>query len=201
MLPQRSELTEGIAPHPSRLYKKRPNPMDATKLQIKLYADNLAESDIEQFVVVFHRWIRESVLDELMIDVADYTHVPEGPGILFVGHGSDYFVEVGPENRPGLLYSRKRALPEGAKIVEDSLRRALNAAKLLSQEGPKPSFGTSEILIRIPDRLHVTNDDAAFDAVKGEVAAALSEVFDGKQFELVREGDAREPLTIRARAA
>src|SRR5690606_5668475 len=98
--------------------------------------------DAEKFVPVFHRWIRDDVLDELVIDVADYTHVPEGPGVVLVGHGSDYYVDLA-ENRPGLLYSRKRDLPEGANLIDDALRRALNAVRLLEEEAgltPRPKF-------------------------------------------------------------
>ncbi len=176
--------------------------MDATRLQIKIYSDNLKPEEVEQFVPVFHRWIRENVLDEMVIDVADYTHVHQGAGVVLVGHGSDYYVDQG-EGRPGLLYSRKRALPAGASILEDALTRAQNAAKLLSAEpglAHSPVFGTKEVLIRVPDRLSVQNDDASFEKVKGEVSAALQKAF-GKSFTLKREGNERDALTIRATAA
>jgi hypothetical protein len=176
--------------------------MDASRLQIKIYSDNLALEDVEQFVPVFHRWIRENVLDEMVIDVADYTHVHEGAGVVLVGHGSDYYVDQG-EGRPGLLYSRKRDVPAGADILEDGLKRAQNATKLLSAEPglhKSPVFGTKEVLIRIVDRLAVQNDDASFAKVKGEVSAALEKAF-GKSFTLKREGNERDALTIRATAA
>ena len=176
--------------------------MKATKLQVKIFADNLRLEDIESFVPVFHRWIRDNVLDEMLIDVADYTHVPGGPGVVLVGHGSDYYVDVA-DDRPGLLYSRKRALPEGAELVDDALRSALKATELLAAAAElpvKPVFSTQEILIRVPDRLHIQNDEASFDGVRGELTAALGRVFPGKTFELQREGEPREPLTIRARA-
>lgn len=177
--------------------------MNASKIQVKLFADNLRADELEPFVPVFHRWIRDSVLDEMVIDVADYTHVPEGPGVVLIGHGSDYYVDAG-ENRPGLLYSRKRDLPEGAHLVEDGLRRALRAAELLGKESElttKPTFSHREVLIRIPDRLSLQNDDASFEGVRADVTAALERVFPERKFALTREGEPREPLTVRARAA
>ena len=48
------------------------------------------------------------MLPELLIDVANYAHVPKGPGVVLIGHGSDYFMDEG-EGRLGLLYNRKRA--------------------------------------------------------------------------------------------
>ncbi len=176
--------------------------MDATRLQVKLYAENLQNEELEQFIPVFHRWIRESVLDEMVIDVADYTHVHQGAGVVLVGHGSDYYVDQG-EGRPGLLYSRKRDVPAGKDILEDALARAINATKLLGAEPglhKAPAFSQKEVLIRIVDRLRVQNDDASFDKVKGEVSAALQKAF-GKSYTLRREGDARDALTIRATAA
>ena len=35
--------------------------------------------DLTQAIPVFHRWIQEQALPGLLIDVADYRHVPEGP--------------------------------------------------------------------------------------------------------------------------
>jgi hypothetical protein len=176
--------------------------MNATKVQIKLYADEGQKESLESYIPVFHRWIQKSTLDEMVFDVADYTHVPRGTGVLLVGHASDYAIDEG-EGRPGLLYSRKRDLPEGSALVTDGLSRALKASKLIGEEsdvkGPR-SFGTKEVLFRFPDRLHVSNDDAGFEAVKPAVESALKELLPGASYSLSREGQAREPLTVRAKA-
>lgn len=173
------------------------------RIQVKLFAENLRPDQLESFVPVFHRWIREDVLDEMVIDVADYTHVPEGPGVVLIGHAADYYVDIS-ENRPGLIYSRKRDLPEGAHLVEDALRRVLRGAEILSTEedlSTKPTFSKQEILLRLPERLFVQNDDESFERVRGDVTAAFERVFPEQKFTLSREGDPRAPLTIRARVA
>jgi len=55
--------------------------MDAHKLQLKLFAEPQAGLALEAFIPVFHRWIKERVLtDDTLVDVANYAHVPEGPG-------------------------------------------------------------------------------------------------------------------------
>lgn len=176
--------------------------MLSSKIQVKLYADADSENSLESYIPVFHRWVRESVLDEMVFDVADYTHVPHGTGVLLVGHASDYALDQS-EGRPGLMYYRKREAPEGAALVKDGLARALNAAKLLDADadvkGPK-SFGTKEVLFRFTDRLNVKNDDESFDAAKPAIEAALSELVPGTSFSLSREGEPRAPLTIRAKA-
>lgn len=176
--------------------------MTAEKVSVKLFASQNVTAPLESYIPVFHRWIRESKLDELLIDVSDYTHVPRGIGVLLIGHGSDVAIDQG-EDRPGLLFVRKRALPAGADLVTDALTRAVQAASLLDADpevhGPK-SFGKTEILLRFPDRLHLENDDASFAEVRPSVERALAEVLPGSKFTLRREGEIREPLTIRARA-
>ena len=84
--------------------------MEAHKLQLKIYLtpETARTLDVEAVIPVFHRWIKQRALPELTIDVANYRHVPQGPGVVLIGHGSDYFLDEG-EGRPGLLHNRKRA--------------------------------------------------------------------------------------------
>src|SRR5258708_35336413 len=88
--------------------------MEARKVQIKLFVDGGTEAlDPEPFVPVFHRYIRENTLKEVLVDVTDYAHVRRAPAVLLVGHASDYGVDF-PEGRPGLLYVRKSEPPAAA---------------------------------------------------------------------------------------
>ncbi len=173
--------------------------MNPRKIQIKLFAQENIEASLESYIPVFHRYIRQDLLDEMMMDVADYTHVPRGIGVLLVGHSADIAIDQG-EGRPGLLFSRKREVPSDAPLIQDALRRVLALAESLNADeevlGPK-GFGRQEILIRFPDRLHAQNDEASFQFLKGEIAAVILELA-GPGYVLQREGEAREPLTVRA---
>lgn len=178
------------------------NPMASKKVQVKLYAEDPSAVQTDKLVPVFHRWIREGSLGELMIDVADYTHVHEGPGVALVGHGSDYYLDEG-EGRPGLLYSRKRAFDGGStERLADAFRRALSACRLLEEDGSLGGlkFGTSELLVRIPDRLHAPNTDATFEAFEPTLREVLERFLAGTAFQLEREGTERQPFTVRIRA-
>jgi hypothetical protein len=175
--------------------------MDAKKVQVKLYAQEKTDASLEPYIRVFHRFIQENTLSEMVYDVADYTHVPKGTGVLLVGHASDYSIDES-EGRPGLLYFRKRDLPAGATLVKDALSRALAARDLLGKESvdaPR-AFGTKEVLFRFPDRVHLKNDEASFQKAKPAVEAALAELLPEGKYALTREGEPREPLTIRAKA-
>src|ERR1700730_17812936 len=113
--------------------------MDAQRLQLKIFVEpgSAGAIDREAFIPVFHRWIKERLLPELLVDVANYAHVPEGPGVVLIGHGADYFMDQG-EGRLGLLHNRKRAgLPPAGRLI-DLARRTLHAAVLLEQD---PALG------------------------------------------------------------
>ncbi|MCG5051778.1 MAG: hypothetical protein KA712_02355 [Myxococcales bacterium] len=170
--------------------------MQAEKLQIKLFATTHTVS-LEAFVPVFHEWIRVNKLPELMIDVAPYDHVPHGPGILFVGHGSDYFIDEG-KGRLGLLYSRKREAPAPGERLRDSLRRAVYVASQLEAEPSLAGhlkFATNELLLRVNDRLRLPSSPAAFEANKAELQAFFGDVL-GTAVELSLVSEPRELFTV-----
>src|SRR4051812_46624230 len=101
--------------------------MDAHKLQLKIYAEPTHGLELDAYIPVFHAWIKHHVLKDLLIDVANYAHVPNGPGVALIGHGADYFMDEG-EGRLGLLYNRKRAAPEPGARLGDAFRSVVHAA-------------------------------------------------------------------------
>jgi hypothetical protein len=173
--------------------------MQASKLQVKVYAAEHAGLTAETFIPVLHGWIKNHALPELMIDVANYGHVPKGPGVVLIGHACDYGIDEG-EGRFGLLHSRKRMAPEPAERVADAFRRALHAASLLEADpalAGKLRFRGDELAFRINDRLAAPNDDTTFAAVKGELGALAAKLFAGAPFEIGRAGGAKDLFGVR----
>ena len=177
--------------------------MDAQKLQLKIYVskDSARSVELETFIPVFHRWIKDGVLPELMIDVANYIHVPDGPSVVLIGHGSDYFVDQG-EGRLGLLHNRKRAGPDQSiadQRITDLARRTLHAAWLLENEpalAGKLRFSTGEILFRINDRLLAPNSDVTFASLRPELEGLGRRIF-AAPFELTRAGGPKDLFAVR----
>jgi hypothetical protein len=177
--------------------------MDAHKLQLKIFLtpDSAKSFDVESLIPVFHRWIKQHALPELTIDVANYQHVPQGPGVVLIGHGADYFLDEG-EGRPGLLHNRKRAGLAAAERLGDLARRTLNAASLLEKDlalTGKLKFATNELLFRVNDRLAAPNTDATFAALKPELEALAKTLFAGP-FELGRVGGPKELFAVRIKS-
>lgn len=164
-----------------------------SKIQIKLFAEQ--DVHVEDYVPVFHRWIRESVLTETLVDVVSYTHVADGPAVVLIGHERDYALDRGGK-RLGLLVSHKRGAPVDFR---QALARAAKAAKLLEGDtGPaKPiRFRTDELVVRLADRLNAPNTDETYERMLPELRSAFESVY-GSSLELARIGAPRELFTVR----
>jgi hypothetical protein len=175
--------------------------MQLTRFGLKLYADVSEDFSAERVIPVFHGFIRDHALDDVLVDVADYSHVHDGPGVVLIGHATDYYLDLS-EGRPGLLFSRKREGPDGVfERLKDGFARALGACALLAtQPALGLRFRTDEARLSVLDRLHAKNDDASLAALRPDLERALGAVYDSAPFELAREGSPKDLLTIRIRA-
>lgn len=157
------------------------NALDVKRLAVKVFASSPAsEVDLESYIGVFQRWIQNKVIaDEVMIDVADYRHVPEGPGVMLICDGAYYALDS-RDGRLGLLYQ------QNGRRTEESFRSrfravtvaALRAACLLEREqGPgQIRFAGDEIAVCLRDRLLAPNSGAMFLQLRPDIeslAAAL----------------------------
>jgi hypothetical protein len=173
---------------------------DLVRIGAKLYAENPERIDLGAYVPIFHGWIQARNLDGLPIDVADYAHVPDGPGILLIGHEADRAIDMG-EGRPGALYQRKR---DGAGALEERFAAAIAGADEVARRiESEPSadgvrFGRDEIQLRINDRFVVPNDEGGLEALRPALEGALAAVRPGKAATIERVAeDPRGPLTLR----
>ncbi|HEY2409147.1 MAG TPA: hypothetical protein VGI10_24245 [Polyangiaceae bacterium] len=171
--------------------------MLSERFQIKLFLDPKSHVELEALVPVFHRFIRDKVLPELMIDVVDYSHVHDGPGVVLIGHESDYYVGK-LDGVLGLVYSRKRAAPAPDARLKDGLRRLLNVARLLEHASdlkPAAQFRRDELTLRATDRLRAPNS-ADVAAELGKELQQFLVPFGGATVE--RIADAKGAVGVRA---
>jgi hypothetical protein len=115
--------------------------MDSHKLIIKFFTEDTTQVEESAFVPVFHSLIQAHALpDHLLIDVADYTHVPDGPGTVLVSHEANVYIDHTVDKRAGLMYQRKQPIA-GAESFRDRLAHvfasALRVAALLEEN---PAF-------------------------------------------------------------
>ncbi len=177
------------------------------RLSLKFFFEELS-IDVESFIPVFHRWIRENVVpNELLLDVADYKHIVDGPAILLVGHEADYVVDL-TDAKPGLMYVRKRdAGSDLSDALGTTLSQALNGVKLTESDVElkgKLKLRTDAATIVLLDRLNYPNtangDGAAAVAAQTQLSDDLAPLF-GDDATVTRvDNDAREPLTFELHA-
>lgn len=178
--------------------------MEVQHINVKIFARDDSAIDLGAAIPVFHRWIQEGVCPGLLIDVADYRHVPDGPGILLIAHEANYSLDW-TGGRLGLLYNRKKA-EHGA--TREKLLQAYEAAraacKRLEAEPlfqGKLSFNTGECEIIFNDRLLTPNTEQTWNELKPELERFFSDLWGGGAFTLERGGEPRERLRVRARAS
>lgn len=166
-----------------------PNLTDINAVQhinLKVFVEDPQALDLADAIPVFHRWIREGPCPEMLIDVADYRHVPAGPGVLLIGHEANYSFD-NRDNRLGLLYNRKASL-DGT--FQDRLEQAYRAAEMacdrLEEEPPfrgKLKFDRNALEVFVNDRLLAPNTEETWQALKPEI----ERFFPGASIERVGE--------------
>jgi rhodanese-related sulfurtransferase len=179
--------------------------MTPQRIAVKFFTspDPSATPDLTPFTGLFHEFIQKASVEGLLIDVADYAHVPNGPGILLIGHDVDYGLDqVG--GLAGLLTVRKQfGVAEFADVLDDTLRMALGCVAAIENDGRTGlHFDTGIVEIQLIDRLAAPNTDAAFESACEAAAPVLAKLF-GSEAKIERSGgdDSRNMLALRASAA
>jgi hypothetical protein len=175
---------------------------DLHRVCVKIYAPEPhgAEEDAAAFVPVFHDWIRNRALDLVLIDVADYAHAPDSPGIMLVTHEISVALDRS-DGRFGLLAQRRTPVSGGAvDAVASTLDYTLQVAGKLEQEpglAGKLRFDRSAIRFEANDRLRSPNSNAGYEVFAPIVAAALERLFPGRPAQFRRvENDPRDRLAV-----
>jgi len=163
-------------------------------VNVKLLLRDPASVDLHAVVPVFHSWIQEQAGEELLLDVASYAHVKDGPGILLIGHEADYSLDL-TDGRLGLRYNHK-VLLEGtnASRLDHAARAALNALERLENDsrlGGKIQFDGRGLELFINDRLLAPNTEETRQAADPELRAFLGRQLAGEGYSLAYETDAR----------
>ena len=81
--------------------------MQLQKFGVKLFLNTNVSYKSKDFIPVFHSWIQnKAVEDHLLIDVADYSHIQDGPGVMLVAHEGNFSLDQ-ESQQPGIMYMRK----------------------------------------------------------------------------------------------
>jgi hypothetical protein len=150
--------------------------MDLYKIGVKIFVTNPQGVDLRAFIPVFQGWIQQQRIEgHQLIDVHDYTHVENGPGILLVSPEGNFSMDQ-EEGRLGLFYYRKQPLQGGLEAnLRSVMKIAQQACKLLESEPALKGikFKTDEALVVANDRLLAPNDAPTRTMLETVIAATL----------------------------
>lgn len=175
--------------------------MELQKIEIRFFAVERQRVPLTTFIDLFHGWIQAS--DGVYCDVADYSHMHQGPGIILVAPDFNVSVDETDGGR-GFLFSQKAPL-EGSnqerltRVFQDALE---NSERLQAEPAlrGKIEFRFDEFEITLNDRLLAPNGDESYGALKAEIEPFVSRMFGGTPVSLQQESDARWRVRLRIRA-
>lgn len=120
--------------------------MKPLKLTVSMTAE--LESGLEDAAGVFHRFIQRRLVEGFLLDVADYRHVPNGPGMMLVGVDVDYNLTAS-----SLSVTLKRSGLDIADAFKTATRYLLGAAEQIGVDGAIPLHLKSDTLnVTVADR-------------------------------------------------
>jgi hypothetical protein len=171
--------------------------MNPYRIAIKFFLT--APLDPEKVIPIWHRWIQEQSLSgHLLIDVARYEHVSDGPLLVLVSHEANISFDD-TNGRVGLVYQRKRPMDsEFAERLGRVLAATLEACSKLEMESELAGsvrFKTDELELKILDKLESPNDPATLKQLEPAIQAVLEKVF-GTKGNLKQHVDAVRPFEL-----
>jgi hypothetical protein len=172
--------------------------MELQKINVKILTERPNKVPLADFINIFHGWIQAA--DGVYHDVADYSHMQAGPGIVLVANDANVSIDE-TDNRRGLLY-RQKSKVSGSNLEKLStvLRSALENCYRLEEEPAlrgKLRFSGNQVEILVSDRLLSPNTSDAFEEIRPEIDFLARRLYASTNFTLLRnKEDPRHRLTV-----
>jgi len=175
--------------------------MELQKINVKFFFEQPNNIALTDFIEIFHSWIQAT--DGVYHDVADYSHMQAGPGIVLVANDANVSIDESG-NRRGLLFSQKATLTgSNQDKLRQVFRSALENCRKIEAEPAlkgKARFAANEAMVSVNDRLFNENSPQGFDALKDDVAAVATQLL-GAPVSVDRDDNARQRLNVHVQTA
>lgn len=170
--------------------------MNALRVSLR-FPVTAAPDDLAAAIPAFHRFIQRGQVEGQLLDVADYRHVPDGPGVMLIAHDVDY----GLTDRE-LVVVRKRSGDDLVTTqVRDLLRMGLGAIDAIADDvGLDVTVDPARFTVAVHDRRLGPRDEVAA-RMRDELAPVVAELYgDDARVTVVESADARRPATVQVEA-
>ena len=174
--------------------------MTLQHLAVKLFVANPAAVAETHWVGYFNQWIQAHTTPELLIDVADYRHVHQGPGVLLIGHQAAYSLdETG--GALGLLYTRKAEV-EGDEqaVLAQAVGATVGAAQQIAADTAL-RFDLSRLLVIVNDRLLAPNTPDRLEDLHPALTTYFDALYGVGAYTLEANAPGRERFAVTVRVA
>jgi len=174
--------------------------MELERFCLKFFARPETDINDEIFITIFHEWIRYQKLGGVLLDVADYRHVPTGPGVMLITHEINFALDRSGE-RFGLFAQQKLSQVNNRRDQILSLMRATVAFGALLESDWRVKKNLSleggRFHLMSNDRLRFPNTASAYSNILPDLEAASAIVYPDREITIARvENDPRERLTV-----
>ena len=168
--------------------------MTLEHVNVKLFVDGPLSCDLSRVIEVFHGWVANQSMPEMMIDVADYRHLHHGPGVVLVGLTEDYAMDHRGGDW-GLLYNRKAARDgSNADRFAHALKSAGAACLRLEADVANLKFDRSRFELFINDRALAPNSEKTREPFAAELTAYVRDALGDDSAEISTDTDPRSRL-------
>jgi hypothetical protein len=176
--------------------------MELQKLAVKFFVEPPNAVPLTDFIEIFHGWIQAT--DGVYHDVADYSHMYAGPGIILVAKDANIAIDESGGRR-GLVYTQKGLLVGSNRdLLRHAFRAALKNCRKLEEEpalSGKLRFAANEAVISLNDRLLGDNTRESFESIEGDVGLVSTQLFGGTAAKLERDNDPRQRLNFHVKTS
>ena len=173
--------------------------MNIQKFGVKLFFNTNGSINSKDFIPVFHSWIQDNIFDDhLLIDVADYSHISDGPGVMLISHEGNFSLDQ-ENQQPGIMYMRKTEIAGSfTERFNMVLSTVIKAANRLSDNNISKQVDYKPNLFRFitNDRLYAENTANNQDLYKQNIQKALDGKYPDHQFEFGDVSDKNKRLAF-----
>ncbi len=173
--------------------------MEIQHVYLKLHLEHSGAVDLEPLIPIFHDWVREQSCEETLVDVADYRHVPAGPGILLVGHEADFSLDWS-DDLLGVRYNRKaRVEGENHDRFRQALRAVLTTCRRLEEDGRldgKLGFESRAFELGVNDRLLAPNNPKTYASLSPEIGSFCDGLLGRNNYWVTHRDDPRRRFSV-----
>lgn len=175
--------------------------MSFQKLGIKVYVKNSEGLDLQSFMVTFNDWIRDNAIPGVLIDVADYTHMHKGPGVVLVSHEANWALD-NQAGEPGMLVSwkldREGSLDEKIQHVHELVTRACDLIEKSSRH-QGVQFDRSWFKVFVNDRLNAPANEESYQQLEKALEKFVASTFKNQKPTFKRNEDLRKRVAVSVR--